>query len=295
MFGNLMNAFFYGKSGKGDYRKENLPKNRWQLFLEMLGVRFSALMRLNLIYMLIWIPAMLVLVRGLLSVLSMMADGLPLADVQAGLLSMLLLLFPCIAITGPATAGISYVTRNWARDEHAFLWTDFKDALKENWKQSLIVSAITGAIPLLAYLGWIFYGQMAETMTLMMIPQLLMAMAAVIWMLAVTYMHPMLVTYEMPLKTVLMNSLLLAIGRLPQSVGVRLLHTVPVLIAVGVSLLVDPITVLMVLMLYYALLGFGLSRFITASYTNAAFDRFINSRIEGAQVDRGLLRDDPEE
>ena len=36
------------------------------------------------------------------------------------------------------------------------------------------------------------------------------------------------------------------------------------------------------------LLGFGLSRFVTASYTNAVFDRFINSRIEGAVVNRGL-------
>ena len=40
MFGKLMNSFYYGKSGKGDYRKEDLPKNRWQLFFEMLRIRF---------------------------------------------------------------------------------------------------------------------------------------------------------------------------------------------------------------------------------------------------------------
>ena len=40
--------------------------------------------------------------------------------------------------------------------------------------------------------------------------------------------------------------------------------------------------------LYYAIIGFALSRFVTASYTNAVFDKFINSRIEGAQVNRGL-------
>ena len=43
MFGKLMNSFYYGKSGKGDYRKEDLPKNRWELFWEMLRVRFAAL------------------------------------------------------------------------------------------------------------------------------------------------------------------------------------------------------------------------------------------------------------
>ena len=61
MFGKMMNSFYYGKSGKGDYRKEDLPTNRWQLFWEMLRVRFSALMRLNLLYMLVWLPAMIVL------------------------------------------------------------------------------------------------------------------------------------------------------------------------------------------------------------------------------------------
>ena len=33
----------------------------------------------------------------------------------------LLLLVPCLALTGPFTTGVAYVTRNWARDEHAFI------------------------------------------------------------------------------------------------------------------------------------------------------------------------------
>ena len=44
---------------------------------------------------------------------------------------------------------------------------------------------------------------------------------------------------------------------------------------------------------YYFLIGFALSRFITASYTNAVFDRFINPRIEGAKVNQGIHQ--PEE
>ena len=45
---------------------------------------------------------------------------------------------------------------------------------------------------------------------------------------------------------------------------------------------------LLLLGAYYILIGFSLSRFITASYTNAVFDRFMNSRIEGAKVNQGL-------
>ena len=61
MFGKFMNNYYYGKSGKGDYTPEDLPKTRWQLFWEMLRVRFNGLCRMNLIYMLPWIPTMLVI------------------------------------------------------------------------------------------------------------------------------------------------------------------------------------------------------------------------------------------
>ena len=47
--------------------------------------------------------------------------------------------------------------------------------------------------------------------------------------------------------------------------------------------------------LYYILIGFALSRFVTASYTNAVFDRFINPNIEGAKVNQGLHKDEDDE
>ena len=71
MFGKFMNNYYYGKSGKGDYTPEDLPKTRLQLFFEMLRVRLSALCRLNLIYVLPWIPTMLVIGMLVMYVLTM--------------------------------------------------------------------------------------------------------------------------------------------------------------------------------------------------------------------------------
>ena len=34
MFGKMMNGFYYGKSGKGDYRPEDLPKTRYNIVIE---------------------------------------------------------------------------------------------------------------------------------------------------------------------------------------------------------------------------------------------------------------------
>lgn len=63
MFGKMMNNYYYGKSGKGDFRREDMPETRMQLFKETLRTRFASLIRLNLLYALIWLPAMFVIFR----------------------------------------------------------------------------------------------------------------------------------------------------------------------------------------------------------------------------------------
>ena len=295
MFGKMMNNFYYGKSGKGDFNKEDLPTNRWQLFWEMLRVRFSALIRLNLMYVVAWLPTMIVIMIGAMSLLTGLTteDGQAVENVmelaQSILFSTLVLLIPCVTITGIVTPGVAYVTRNWSRDEHAFIWSDFKDAVKENWKQGLVLSLVTSLVPLIVYTCWNFYGSLASTQSaVMIVPQVLVLMVGVIWYLALTYMHPLIVSYKLKLKDVLRNGVLLAIARLPMSVGIRLLHCVPMIIGVGLAFFVSPMYCVLGLFAYYLIIGFSLSRFVTASYTNAVFDRFINSKIEGAVVNRGL-------
>ena len=334
MFGKFMNNYYYGKSGKGDFRKEDLPQNRRDLFRDTLKTRLSALCRINLLYMLIFLPTMILLVinfTNLLSVTSNMmlieqndyagyVETLTEAEqevtvseeeynalknselrfndyLDSVLFRMLIWLIPCLAITGPFTAGLSYVTRNWARDEHAFIWTDFKDAVKANWKQALVLSSITAVMPLIVYLGWTFYGQMAERSAVMFVPQILIVLVGILWAISITYMHPLAITYDLKMKDVIRNGILLGVARLPMSVGIRLLHCVPAVIGALLMWFWNPMIGMLILFSWYALIGFSLSRFITASYTNAVFDRFINPRIEGAKVNQGLYKpeDDDEE
>ena len=334
MFGKLMNNYYYGKSGKGDFRKDDLPETRMQLFWDTLRTRLSGLCRLSLMYTLIWLPAMVVILvssgqiysnlsmymlvqnndyagyvqyvqdsNGEVSISEEDYNTLKNAEVNlndylySSVFTMLLILFPCIAVTGPCTAGVCYVTRNWSRDEHAFIWSDFKDAVKANWKIPLVLSVITGALPLLVYQGWVTYGQMASNNMILVVPQMLVVLLGIVWALCITYMHPMTVTYDLKFSGVIRNGLLLGIARLPFSVGIRLLHCVPALIAfIAVWFFgLDLMMALVLLGAYYALIGFGLSRFVTASYTNAVFDRFINSRIEGAPVNKGLREKDEDD
>lgn len=314
MFGKLMNNYYYGKSGKGDYKRDDLPKNRRQLFFEMLRIRLSGLVRLNLMTAVAFLPMVyvfIILSNTLFDHLLTLSEAI---TAQAGseqtlelvrnspemiysiLFSALVMLIPCILITGPVQAGMAYVTRNWARDEHAFVWSDFKDAVKENWKQALGVSAITGVMPLVVLVCYQFYGSMATQSAFFVVPQMLTLMLGLVWMLALAFIYPMMVSYRMGFGTLLRNGLLLAVGRLPYAAGMRLLMLVPALIA-GLAAFFTPYAMyaLMALCGYYLLIGNALARFVYASLSNAVFDRFINTRIPGAPVNRGLAEEDDEE
>lgn len=337
MFGRMMNNFYYGKSGKGDFRKEDLPKNRLQLFFAMLRVRFMGLCSLNVISALAFVPMGLVLGYAVLSlitslnvksacdeillnagfVLDGMMDESTLAlaaqtlldagkiqtevnialNLSGALQSMLLitlaLLVPCIAITGPVQVGMAYITRNWARDEHAFVWADFKDAVKQNWKQSLPVSVITGLIPLVVYTSWTYYEALAVQNSLFIVPQAIVCMAAILWCLALVYIYPLIVGYEAKLSLILKNAFMIAIARLPQTVLCRLVTVIPAVIALLVGYFTPyAMYAMLILFAYYLIIGNALSRFVFASVSNAAFDKLINVHIEGAKVNRGMSEED---
>ncbi|MBE5786539.1 MAG: DUF624 domain-containing protein [Clostridiales bacterium] len=349
MFEKMMNNFYYGKSGKGDFRKEDLPQNRWQLFWDMLRVRLSGLFRLNLMTVLVWLPVIIVIasligdaINATVSSIeysNYLADGTvtesftqemadtlnasieksrleqpELAEVSnKDILALsqrqyllerlnraLLLLIPCILITGPVQAGVAHITRNWSRDEHAFIWSDFKDAVKANWKQGLGISAITGFVPMILWTCWQFYGSMAAQSVIFVVPQMLTLTLGLVWLLACTFFYPLMVSYKMNFKTLVKNGMLLTIARLPHTVGIRLAALLPAALFLLVALMGSGNVMIYALLFlggYYILIGFTMSRFIFASFTNGVFDKYINSRIEGAKVNRGMAEaeDDDEE
>jgi len=323
MFSKLMNSYYYGKSGKGDYRKEDLPKNRWQLFKEMLRVRLAGLCRINLMTCVAWIPMMIVIAMAANIFLG--TDGIAVRQSESGasysvltyaeivaedgavttpaseipvqnaIFSLLLLFVPCILITGPVQAGLAYVTRNWARDEHAFPWSDFKDAVKENWKQALGVSAISAVLPVLIFFCISFYSQMQAQSMLFLLPEMIVIMLGLLWVLALVFMYPMIVTYKMKFGQLIKNGFILAVARFPMAIGIRLCTLIPAFIGIAVAFFVNPIYSMLGMAGWYILIGNALTRFIYASYTNGVFDRFINSKIEGVEINRGMASPEDDE
>lgn len=294
--------FYYGKAGQADFNPEDLPKNRRELFMAMLKIRFSGLISQNLIYILFCIPAIVVCgyAFNFLNAIAvaMMEDAALEAQFLRdwfSLATMLLaILIPCMGLAGVGATGVMYILRNWARDQHAFGFSDIKDSIKANWKQGLLFGILNGVINLVGFVGWYFYHQQAATasgtfMAIMMsVLEGLMIVIVCIWWMMNMLAYPMMITYDMKFGTLLRNCVILVVGNLPQSVGIWLLSLAPTILCFAVFFATGTPWALLVWLIIYILIGFSFSGFLYASYANALFDKFMNPRIEGAPVNMGL-------
>ena len=116
---------------------------------------------------------------------------------------------------GLAQAGLTFVTRNYAREKHVFLPSDFFDTIKKNWKQAFItgiLELIIGACLIFDILyawDWMNAGQSLEV-----VPMLFFAFsffALVIFCYARFYLYLQMITFKFSFKEVWKNSLLFAV------------------------------------------------------------------------------------
>lgn len=282
----FINNFYYGKAGQADYTPDQMPKNRFQLFFEMLRIHFSGMMGINLVYLLFCIPALL----WTLINFSVLISGAEAADyldqARYSILPMYLLgMVPCLGIAGIGAPGLMYVLRNWSRDQHSFMMSDFKDNVKANWKNGVLVGLLNGFLSLAAYVGFVFYGQQAAQSVFFIIPQMLVLIMAVCWWMMNMIIYPMMVTYDMKFSQLVRNSLIICIARLPWALLTLLGSILPVFIVLFV---VGSIYGYLALGLIYLVCGFAITGLVYASFANACFDRLLNPNIEGATVGMGL-------
>ena len=285
----FFDRYYYGKAGKRDYSEMDMPRNRVSLFFLVLKDHFFDLVKVNLLQIVFWLPFLLWSYINLAAIQSIDVDSLlamengtqQLMSTMGSYLMMWMIgVIPCVAITGPSSAGAAYVMRNWARDQHAFLFADFKDAFKSNWKQALPVSVITALVPVLAYTS-------VSSNAVMLLPLVLVFSATFMWVLMLPLLYPMMIGYELSFSALIKNAFLMAAARFPQLLLARLITFIPVA-ALFIGLYIGNAVVILVVSLYYLLFGFAFSRLVYASVANSVFDKFLNPRIEGAQVGMGL-------
>lgn len=113
--------------------------------------------------------------------------------------------------SGLASAGITNVARNTARDKHSFGLSDFFETIKKNWKQSLLAGIINIFIyAILLFDMWFFYnseGTMAQIGMGMSFTMLFIftVMNYFIWTLIITFKFNLKQVYKNSFKFVFIN------------------------------------------------------------------------------------------
>lgn len=222
-------SFNYAKPGPGV--SKDAPKKRGIFFFfEILGRKFFKLfqaMWITTAFSLPYLILMFLFVVGVFGgyfsqTINSLAPVGGLSSEDVSLLMIMMCGFTAVVIyllwgSGPASAGFAYITRCFTREEHAWIWSDFYDKFKENFKQSMFVVVLDFLflylIPNAAILYWSFYTSTNQFFWVILM--YICIMSFVIYTFMHFHIYQIMVTYECKFFDLVKNSLLLALGKSP--------------------------------------------------------------------------------
>lgn len=292
--------FDYNKPGPG-VPKDAPPKSPFIVFFAILQRKFWNLVKMNMLFLIFNLPA---LIFGIIVIIFFFPNIFPDAVSDPEMLFndtllkfILLTAMMCIPMvtTGPAQAGFTYIMRNYAREEHAFLWGDFKDAALKNMKQSLIIGTINFLATFFllfsarAYIELNASGQipvMAGTIGFTIIMLVFVTFACMNM-----YIYPIMITFDLSVKQIYKNSLIFAIIKFLPNIAILLLSTFLVLLSFGMIIPFYPLFGL----LPYLFLTVSLTGFLTNFYVYPKLMKYMISHIEDDDDESGEEDDDKED
>ena len=201
------------------------------------------------------------------------------------LLNMLYVLFcfPIVTI-GPATAGLTKVLRNYAREEHAFLWGDFFEAFKKNFKQAFLYSLFEGIVITFLILDLLMVSNVTnQVMVVLSLAAIFLTITVIAFMHY--YIYNMMVTFRLSFKQLLKNAFIFCWAGFWRN-----LFTTVIIIGVTIATIyLNIIGVLFVLMfLYFSFCGFLINFMVNPlikKYMIDGFDPETGNRLESEKYD----------
>ena len=230
----------YTKEGHG-ISKEQANAPAFIQYFRILGTRFWSLIWLTLIYETFLLPGIALIGGSLFVYYYQRSIPLMLAVVFAGVLYL-------GGIGGPATAGIVKVLRNWSRREAAFVWGDYWETFRKNFKLAAVVGIIDSLVGAILLFNLYFYYINDNIPTLYF---WVVVLTFVVFLFMNYYLFTMLITFKLSIKQLYKNAFIFAcVGILPN------LGITAIIIAVCCLFLVFHSSPLVWLIYFCCLLGF---------------------------------------
>lgn len=240
-----MGLFYnYGKVGPGVSKNER-EKKRFFLFLELLGRKFSKLITLNLIYFVTLIPLFLGLLLSVKLNPMILSDGVLHAEaigkvpvfVLTGDIIGISLIFVSLFLTAPATCGFTYVIRNMQRQEHTWIFSDFREHFAKNFKQAFVLGVIDVVAVLVLYFAYTFYAYSMPVISpdsgvISALGSWFVILAALFFVIMHYYIYVMMVTFDLNIKNIFRNAAIFTISKMPLNLFITAIVGLIVLLSV---------------------------------------------------------------
>ncbi len=220
-----MGLFFnYSKPGPG-VSKDAPKKKGIFLYFEILSRKFANLFLLNLLYFLCSLPMIILYFLIFISTTPSIFNNIQAQSESLLIMEVVLSLFLSLVFTvtlgsGPASAAMAYVMRQFSREEHVWLTSSFFGKIKENFKQEIVVAIVDLVFAFVCPFAVIFYfNNYIATGSIMWF--VLLMLFAVFTFLFVTmhyYIHQLIATYDNKLKNIYKNALLFAMSTVFQNI-----------------------------------------------------------------------------
>lgn len=252
--------FDYTKPGKG-VSKDDVQKTGISLYLDIFMRRFWKFVTLNLIFLVVSIPAIVIAFRISVFAVSYLATLAKMEMTSEIITSLQFVGIMMTAIvlqlcgSGPASAGMSYVLRKYVNDTHSWVLSDFFDNFKSNFKQSLGVYLIN-IVGLCIYgVCFVFYSYAMPGMAGMFLRTVITVVAVVFAMMQM-YTYQLMVSFELKFKDIYRNAFFLVMAKLPWNVLVAAVSAFLTYGALNLAQSIPLAAILVVATLFYSVINF---------------------------------------
>lgn len=123
-------------------------------------------------------------------------------------LSALFTLF-CIPVVtiGPATAALTYVVRNYSKEQHSWVFSDFMEQFKLNFKQGLLFGILDIVIYCILIFCYFFYRRQSGILSGF---AAFIVFMTIIYTMMRFYIYPMIVTFKLKASAIYKNAFIFA-------------------------------------------------------------------------------------
>lgn len=261
-------------------------RSRLNIFFGVFFRKFWKLITINLMFLLFNLPA--IIISSLISFFMVMMfipeapqatpdELFTLMFVSGFPTAMFFMAIPIITV-GPAQAGLTYLMRCYAYERPTFNWSDFKDKMKENMKQGILVSLINLFILVFLIVDLYLYPLVSNGSTLFSIFNGLVIVVFLLYMMASLYIYPMMVTYKLRIRDLYKNAILFALARFIPNLAILILCFLVIIAPTILVSLTSSVFILVLTYVIYFTFGFTLPGLIINYLINPVMDKYLNKK-----------------